>query len=198
MPPSCALLTTDVYGSWGDTTLLEDRQSLPRHGYRASGLLPLIKALAAGTSRSASASSPESPAICSGGYVWVTSTATSSNPASESSASYSPLSSAPETHPNHSSTFRATPGGNSFFSPRSTTSETANRPPGVRTLKASPITCSFSVEKLITQLLITTSTCPSRRVTSSISPCKNSACSTPASAWFLRASSSIPTVMSRP
>ena len=65
----------------------------------------------------------------------------------ESSASYSFFSSAPATHPDHSSTLRATPGG----------TETANRPPGLRTLKASPITCGFSGEGLITQLLITTS-----------------------------------------
>jgi len=62
----------------------------------------------------------------------------------ESSASYSFFSSAPE---RRSSTLRATPGG----------TETANRPPGLRTLKASPITCGFSGEGLITQLLITTS-----------------------------------------
>jgi hypothetical protein len=53
------------------------------------------------------------PAVYSEGYVRVTSTAISSKPASERSPSYSPFSSAPETHPNYSSTLRATPGGNS-------------------------------------------------------------------------------------
>ena len=79
----------------------------------------------------------ESPAICLG-YVWVTFTATSSKPAPESSASYSLLQRSGDA-PDHTDA-RATPGGNLFFSPRNTTSETANRPPGLRTLNASEIT----------------------------------------------------------
>src|SRR5438445_12923720 len=56
----------------------------------------------------------------------------SSNPAFASLARYSDSSSAPATHPIHSSTLRRISEGTA---PRTTTSETANRPPGFKTRK---------------------------------------------------------------
>ena len=57
--------------------------------------------------------------------------------------------------PTHSSMLRRTSAGTS---PRTTTSETAKRPPGFRTRKASRSTRSLSAERLITQLEMMTST----------------------------------------
>ena len=68
---------------------------------------------------------------------------------------YSCSSSAPATQPTHSNMLLRTSSGTS---PRTTTSETANRPPGLSTRKASRSTRSLSAERLITQLEITTST----------------------------------------
>ncbi len=63
--------------------------------------------------------------------------------------------SAPATQPTHSSMFRRTAGGSS---PCTTTSETAKRPPGLSTRKASASTCFLSAERLITQFDMITST----------------------------------------
>ena len=86
----------------------------------------------------------------------------------------------------------------SGISPRTTMSEMAMRPPGLRTRKVSPSTLSLSGERLTTQLLIITSTEASGRGTSSISPLRKRALATPAFSWLARATSSISSVMSKP
>jgi hypothetical protein len=78
-----------------------------------------------------------------------------SNPASSSSRLNSPSSSAPATQPTHSSMLRRTSAGTS---PRTTTSDTANRPPGFSTRNASASTCPLSADRLITQFEMITST----------------------------------------
>ena len=118
-----------------------------------------------------------------------------SNPARASLATYSYSSSAPAIQPTHSSMFCRTSAGTS---PRVTTSETANRPPGLSTRKVSRNTRSLSAERLITQFEITTSTELSGNGMFSISPLRNSTFSTPAFRWFSWASASISSVMSRP
>src|SRR5918993_2748019 len=128
----------------------------------------------------------------------VTSTDTSSKPASRSSFSYSSFSSAPETHPDHASMLLTNSAGSLPFSPRNTMSETANRPPGFRTRNASEITLGLSAERLMTQLEITTSTWSSGSGMSSMWPLRNSVFSAPVSARFFSASSSISSVMSSP
>src|ERR1035437_3429444 len=117
------------------------------------------------------------------------------NPASPSIARKSVSDNAPATQPTHSSMLRRTSGGNS---PRTTTSDTAKRPPGLRTRNASAITLRLSPERLITQFEMITSTVLSGSGICSMSPLRNSALVTPASAWFLRASASISSVMSSP
>src|SRR5579863_6112212 len=72
-------------------------------------------------------------------------------------------------------------------SPRVTTSETAKRPPGRSTRKASRRTLSLSAERLMTQLEMMTSTELSGSGIFSISPLKNSAFSIPDFFWFSRA-----------
>ena len=128
----------------------------------------------------------------------MTSTETSSKPASLSSRSYSSFSSAPETQPDHASMLLTSSAGSLPLSPRNTMSETAKRPPGLRTRNASEITLGLSVERLMTQLEITTSTWSSGSGISSMWPLRNSTFSAPASALFFSASSSISSVMSRP
>src|SRR5215210_1082358 len=65
---------------------------------------------------------------------------------------------APETQPDHASMLLTSSAGSLPLSPRNTMSETAKRPPGFRTRNASEITLGLSVERLMTQLEITTST----------------------------------------
>src|SRR5829696_5079918 len=89
-------------------------------------------------------------------------------------------------------------GGSLPVSPRNTMSETAKRPPGLRTRNASESTFGLSVERLMTQLEITTSTWSSGSGTSSMWPFRNSTFSAPTSALFFSASSSISSVMSSP
>src|SRR5215208_2974076 len=84
------------------------------------------------------------------------------------------------------------------LSPKNTMSETANLPPDLRTRNASEITLGLSVERLMTQLEITTSTLSSGSGISSMCPFRHSTFSTPASARFFSASASISSVMSRP
>ena len=119
----------------------------------------------------------------------------SSKPASQRSAWNSCSVSAPATQPTHSSMLARTSAGTS---PRTTTSETANRPPGLSTRNASASTFRLSPERLITQLEMITSTEPSGSGIASISPFRNSTFSTPAFRWFSRASASISSVMSSP
>src|SRR5215831_15294915 len=83
-------------------------------------------------------------------------------------------------------------------SPRTTTSETAKRPPGLRTRNASAKTRSLSADRLMTQFEMMTSTELSGSGMASISPLRNSTLSTPAFRWFSRARASISSVMSRP
>src|SRR5712692_4103458 len=83
-------------------------------------------------------------------------------------------------------------------SPRTTTSETAKRPPGLRTRYTSLSTRSLSPDRLITQFEMITSTELSGSGICSISPLRNSAFSTPALRWFSRARASISSVMSSP
>ena len=77
------------------------------------------------------------------------------NPAAASLSRYSRSSSAPATQPIQSSTLRRISAGTS---PRTTTSDTARRPPGFSTRNASDKTRSLSAERLITQLEMMTST----------------------------------------
>src|SRR5207302_6944813 len=86
----------------------------------------------------------------------------------------------------------------SGIAPRTTTSDTAKRPPGLSTRNASPSTRRLSAERLITQFEMTTSTEASGSGMFSISPFKNSTFATPDLRWFSRASASISSVMSRP
>src|SRR6476661_3457308 len=83
-------------------------------------------------------------------------------------------------------------------SPCTTTSETASRPPGLSTRKASLSTRSLSAERLMTQLEMITSTESAGSGISSISPRRNSTLVTPDFFWFSRASASMSSVMSRP
>ena len=83
-------------------------------------------------------------------------------------------------------------------SPRTTTSDTAKRPPGLSTRNASRSTLRLSAERLTTQLEMITSTEASGSGMDSMSPLRNSTFSTPAFRWFSRASASISSVMSRP
>src|SRR5437667_5507550 len=125
----------------------------------------------------------------------VGSISTCSNPADTSLSRYSFSSSAPATQPTHKSTFCRICASTS---PRVTTSETASRPPGLSTRKASLNTWSLSAERLITQFEMITSTELSGRGTCSISPRKNSTFSAPALRLFSFASASISSVMSNP
>ena len=82
--------------------------------------------------------------------------------------------------------------------PRTTTSDTAKRPPGLSTRKASRSTASLSLERLMTQFEMITSTELSGSGIASIVPFRNSTFVAPALRWFSRASASISSVMSRP
>ena len=79
-----------------------------------------------------------------------------------------------------------------------TTSLMPTRPPGRSTRATSARTAALSVERLTTQLLMTTSTEASPSGIDSIRPLRNSTFVAPASAALRRASSSISSVMSRP
>src|SRR5688572_16484285 len=118
-----------------------------------------------------------------------------SNPASPSRRRYSSSLSAPATQPTHSSMLRRTSAGTS---PRTTTSETAKRPPGFSTRNASFNTLRLSADRLITQFEIITSTLLSGSGMLSISPLRNSTFVAPADSALRRASRSISSVMSRP
>src|SRR5215472_5298738 len=72
------------------------------------------------------------------------------------------------------------------------------RPPGTRTRNISASTAGLSVDRLITQLEITTSTDASGSGRSSISPLRNSTFSAPALAALARARVSMSSVMSTP
>ena len=78
------------------------------------------------------------------------------------------------------------------------TSDTAKRPPGLSTRNASRSTASLSVDRLMTQFEMTTSTELSGSGMCSIVPLRNSTFVAPALRWFSRASASISSVMSRP
>jgi hypothetical protein len=64
----------------------------------------------------------------------------------------------PRNTPDQASILLTSSSGSLPLSPRNTMSETANRPPGLSTRKASEMTLGLSVERLMTQLEITTST----------------------------------------
>src|SRR5229473_385023 len=125
----------------------------------------------------------------------VGSISTRSNPADTSLSRYSLSSSAPATQPTQRSMFWRICASTS---PRVTTSETASRPPGFSTRKASRNTRSFSAERLITQFEIMTSTELSGSGICSISPFKNSTLSAPALRLFSFASANISSVISSP
>src|SRR5688500_13236869 len=118
-----------------------------------------------------------------------------SKPTARRSRMNSCSSSAPATHPIHNSMLLLTGPGTS---PRTTTSDTANRPPGLRTRNASARTFFLSADRLITQLEMMTSTDASGRGMRSISPLRNSTFVAPARSLFALASASISSVMSRP
>ena len=67
------------------------------------------------------------------------------------------------------------------------TSLTPSRPPGRSTRNASASTRGLSADRLITQLEITASTCPSGSGMSSMLPSRNAVFSAPAAAAFARA-----------
>src|SRR6266849_5242043 len=125
----------------------------------------------------------------------VGSISTCSNPAATSLSRYSFSSSAPATQPTHRSIFWRICASTS---PRVTTSETANRPPGLSTRKASRNTRSLSAERLITQFEMMTSTELSGSGICSISPLKNSTLVAPALRLFSFANASISSVISSP
>ena len=79
-----------------------------------------------------------------------------------------------------------------------TTSLTPTRPPGLSTRAISRSTCALSVERLMTQFEITTSTLSAGSGTFSISPRRKWTFVAPASALLRWASASISSVMSRP
>ena len=79
-----------------------------------------------------------------------------------------------------------------------TTSLMPIRPPGRRTRAISARTVALSADRLMTQLLMTTSTLASPSGMDSMRPLRNSTFVAPASAALRRASSSISSVMSRP
>src|SRR5438045_1613673 len=110
-------------------------------------------------------------------------------------ATYSWSFSAPAIQPTQRSSDLRTSSGTSPFT---TTSETANRPPGLSTRNASRNTLSLSAERLITQLEMITSTDSSGSGMFSISPFRNSAFSTPAFLWFSLARPSMSSVISSP
>src|ERR1035437_601771 len=118
-----------------------------------------------------------------------------SNPASASSEMNSCSSSAPATQPIQSSTLRRMFSGTA---PRTTTSEIANRPPGLSTRNASRITRRLSPERFTTQFEMITSTELSGSGMFSISPFRNSTLVAPALRLFSFASASISSVISRP
>src|SRR5688572_18384400 len=120
---------------------------------------------------------------------------TSENPAAMSSRRYSSSCNAPEMQAVHRPTLLST--GSGRF-PRSTTSDTANRPPGFNTRYASRMTRALSADRLITQFEMMTSTVSAGRGMFSISPRRNSTLVAPARRWFSRARASISSVMSRP
>src|SRR5437867_4026365 len=119
----------------------------------------------------------------------------SSNPCWASRVLNSSSSRAPATHPTQASMLRRTSDGRC---PRTTTSDTAKRPPGLSTRNASPSTRRLSADRLITQFEMSTSTEASGRGMLSISPLRNSTFVTPALRWFSRARASISSVMSSP
>src|SRR5262245_38905800 len=107
---------------------------------------------------SASTSSPLSvkkARASSMSYMRHGSTSTSVNPAAVNFDEYSLSSSAPAMHPTHKSMLRRRSAGTV---PRTTTSETAKRPPGFRTRNASRSTASLSCDRLMTQFEMMTST----------------------------------------
>ena len=72
------------------------------------------------------------------------------------------------------------------------------RPPGLSTRAISVSTAGLSIERLITQFEMTTSTESAGSGICSITPLRKCTFATPASAAFCRASASISSVMSRP
>src|SRR3990172_8637997 len=106
---------------------------------------PSIRGATASTSRPALARNSRALATV---YTRHGSISTSSNPAASIVARYADSSRAPATQPIHNSTLRRMSTGTA---PRTTTSDTATRPPGFRTRKASRRTWSLSAERLITQ-----------------------------------------------
>ena len=120
---------------------------------------------------------------------------TSSNPASRSMPMNCCSSSAPATQPIQSSMLRFTSAGTS---PRTTTSLTANRPPGFNTRNDSASTACLSPDRLTTQFEMITSTVFDGNGIDSMLPRRNSTLVAPARALFSLASASISSVMSRP
>src|SRR5581483_9464737 len=88
--------------------------------------------------------------------------------------------------------------GRPLKSPSTTMSDTARRPPGLRTRNASCKTAPLSGERLITQFEIIVSTVASGSGMFSISPLINATFDAPARSAFRRATASISSVISRP
>ena len=117
------------------------------------------------------------------------------NPAAASPARYSDLDSAPAMHPTYDPAAALSA---ALRWSSATTSETPIRPPGTSTRNISARTAGLSVDRLITQLEITTSTDASGSGTASIWPLRNVTLPAPAWAAFAWASDSISSVMSTP
>ena len=126
--------------------------------------------------------------------------AVSMKPASVNNARYSSIVNAPATHPAQSSAARicSSETGNPVRSPSITISETAGRPPGLRTRNASCNACDLSGVRLMTQLEIITSMTFAGSGMFSISPLRNSTLATPAFSALRRATASILSVISTP
>src|ERR1041385_586195 len=158
--------------------------ALPRIGHAAgaAGFRPRTNALMNRPSIEAATVSTSSPApsrnarASSTWYTRVGSISTSVKPEARSSDSKVRSSSAPATQPIQSSTLRRISSGTA---PRTTTSETANRPPGLSTRNASASTFRLSAERLMTQLEMITSIDASGSGIRSISPFRNSTLVTP-------------------
>src|SRR5436309_8535260 len=101
----------------------------------------------------------------------------------------------PATQPAQASSANFTSTGSGSIS---TMSETANRPPGLSTRRASLRTTALSAARLITQFEITTSTVAGGRGMASIVPLRNVAFGTPARSLFSLARASISSVISTP
>ena len=127
--------------------------------------------------------------------AWVGSMATSTRPAAARPSRNSAIDRAPAMQPTKLPRSARLQGDRESSA---TTSLTPILPPGRRTRAISAKTAALSAARLMTQLLMTTSTSASRTGRASIVPFRNSTLMMPASRAFASARSSISSVMSTP